>query len=205
MNLWIHLYCFKLPLVLISVISLYLSSFPERRLCRLLPVGQVLIEEPIHTTCAKNASKRSAGRRSCEIPEPNLRPWHKVLPLPLLPMTMAGPFLTPKQHEEGSFIGCHGYPVCDTMATTTCFLWFCQEMNERSLHLQRDTSQQGTTHFRASESLLNDRCFTLGHSQSKPLLQEIWSLVRKGSIPLKERFQILRCLKCLKRGSEFQQ
>ena len=52
-------------------------------------------------------------------------------------MTMAGPFLTPKQHEEGSFIGCHGYPVCDTMATTTCFLWFCQEMNERSLHLQR--------------------------------------------------------------------
>ena len=91
------------------------------------------------------------------------------------------------------------------MATTTCFLWFCQEMNERSLHLQRDTSQQGTIHFPASESLLNDRRFTLGHSQSKPLWQEIWSLVRKGSIPLKERFQILRCLKCLKRGSKFQQ
>ena len=34
--------------------------------------------------------------------------------------------------------------------------------------------QGGTKHSPASESLLNDRCFTLGHSQSKPLWQEMW-------------------------------
>ena len=115
-----HKYWHLWYLRLSSLSSLCLSSFPETRLCCLLPVGQVLIEEPIHATCAKNAPKRSTGCRSWEIPEPkkrhemmvitglvagkglnenrNPRPWHKVLPLPLLPMTMAGPFLTPKQH-----------------------------------------------------------------------------------------------------------
>lgn len=71
--------------------------------------------------------------------KPDPRPWHKVLPLPLLPMTMAGPFLTPKHHQsnikKGRLLGVMATLYVTPLANTTCFLWFCQEMNKRSLHL----------------------------------------------------------------------
>ncbi len=37
------------------------------------------------------------------------------------------------------------------------------------------------------------------------MARNVGFLVRQGSIPLKEGFQILRCWKCLKHGSNFQQ
>ena len=113
---------------------------------------------------------------------------------------------------------CHGYPACDTIMANT--FWQIQLV---SYDFARKWMQG---HYICMWKLWNKRYFAtrwdktlpcIWKSSQWPLLhawtlaeqtfmaRNVGFLARQGSIPLKEGFQILRCWKCLKHGSKFQQ